>query len=125
MSEYLPGVCNIGPTEITRRRRAGHVGALATVALLSILVSTHSPRWSRLLAALPASLSASGYIQARSHFCAGFGSRGLFNFGPVGETLNVADPEARALDKAASRRIGLQSAGIGIVVAAVAVALPR
>jgi hypothetical protein len=125
MSEYLPGVCNSGPTEITRRRRAGHVGALATVALLSILVSTHSPRWSRLLAALPASLSASGYIQARSHFCAGFGSRGLFNFGPVGETLNVADPEARALDKAASRRIGLQSAGIGIVVAAVAVALPR
>ena len=28
-AEYEPGVCNIGPAEIARRRRAGHVGLLA------------------------------------------------------------------------------------------------
>jgi hypothetical protein len=33
--EYRPGVCNIGPAEIARRRRAGHVGLLVTVAALA------------------------------------------------------------------------------------------
>lgn len=70
-------------------------------------------------------MSASGYIQARSAFCAGFGSRGVFNFGPVGQTQAIADPESRDLDAAASRRIGLQSAGIGIAVGAVSMTLPR
>ena len=36
---YQPGVCNIGPAEIARRRRAGHTGLLATVALFAILVA--------------------------------------------------------------------------------------
>ena len=30
-SEYRPGVCNIGPAEIARRRMAGHVGLVATL----------------------------------------------------------------------------------------------
>lgn len=124
MSEYQPGVCNIGPAEIARRRRAGHGGALAAAALLSVLTLTRAPRSSRLLVALPAAVSASGYIQARSHFCAGFGSRGVFNFGSLGQTSEVVDPEARAIDAARSRRIGLQSAAIGLAVAGAAVALP-
>ncbi len=35
-SEYRPGTCNIGPAEIGRRRRAGHVGLLATLGLASL-----------------------------------------------------------------------------------------
>ena len=124
MSEYQPGACNIGPAEIARRRQAGHVGATASALLLLVLAGTHAPRWSRLLVALPATMSASGYLQARSRFCAGFGSRGVFNFGPLGRTEQVEDPDARALDAAKSRRIGLQSVAIGIGVAALAVALP-
>ena len=27
-ASYRPGVCNIGPAEITRRRMAGHVGLI-------------------------------------------------------------------------------------------------
>ena len=30
--DYQPGVCNIGPAEIARRRRAGHIGLIAAVA---------------------------------------------------------------------------------------------
>ena len=33
-TRYEPGVCNIGPAEIARRRRSGHVGALITIGLL-------------------------------------------------------------------------------------------
>ena len=76
VSSYQPGVCNIGPAEIARRRRSGHVGVLASVVLLVLLVAIDAPPLARLLVALPAAGAASGYLQAWFHFCAGFGSRG-------------------------------------------------
>lgn len=121
---YVPGVCNIGTEEIARRRRAGHVGAAVTAGLLAVLLATRAPRLARLVVALPAAGAASGYVQARSRFCAGFGSRGLYNFGPLGQEQDVPDAEARALDRARARGIGLTSLGIGVAVGALAVALP-
>ena len=32
-TEYIPGVCNIGPAEIGRRRQIGWVGSGATILL--------------------------------------------------------------------------------------------
>jgi hypothetical protein len=125
VSEYRPGVCNIGPEEIAMRRRSGHVAAAATVSLLSILVATNAPRWTRLFVGLPAAGAASGYLQARAHFCAGFGSRGVYNFGPVGEVQKVTDADDLAADKRTSRRIALQSGAVGLVAAAAAFGLPR
>ncbi len=121
---YRPGVCNIGPEEIARRRMVGHVGAVATVALLAVLVAIGAPPPVRLLVALPAAGSASGYLQAWLRFCAGFGARGVFNFGSLGSTDQVVDAEARARDRARSNRIGLASLAIGVAVALLAVALP-
>jgi len=121
---YQPGVCNIGPEEIARRRRAGHIGLLVTLAVLAVLVVVHAPPLARLVAILPAAGSASGYLQAWLKFCAGFGSRGIFNFGQLGESTAVDDADARARDRRSSRQIGLASLGIGIVVGIVAVLLP-
>jgi hypothetical protein len=122
--EYRPGVCNIGPAEIAQRRMAGHVGLVATVGLLALLVAIDAPPLTRLLAILPAAISASGYLQAWLKFCAGFGSRGIFNFGSVGETAPVADAEARAIDRRRSRQISLWALAIGVLVAVVATLLP-
>lgn len=123
--EYQPGTCNIGPAEIARRRRAGHVGALATVALLGAFLAIGAPPVVRLLVALPAAGAASGYLQAWLHFCAGFGSRGVFNFGELGRTEAVQDPVARERDRARSMQVGLASLGIGVIVGVVAGVLPR
>ena len=123
-SEYRPGVCNIGPAEIARRRMAGHVGLIATLALLAVLIVIDAPPVTRLLLVLPAAASASGYLQAWLKFCAGFGSRGIFNFGNVGESATVADAEARAMDRRRSRQIGLRARAVGVVVGVVAVLLP-
>jgi hypothetical protein len=123
-SEYRPGICNIGPAEITRRRRAGHVGLLATIVVLAALVAIGAPPVARLLVGLPAALSASGYLQAWLRFCAGFGSRGVFNFGALGPTQAVVDPAARARDRARARQIGLASLVIGVAIAVVAAVLP-
>jgi hypothetical protein len=123
-TRYQPGICNIGPAEIARRRRAGHVGLIAAVALLTVLIAIGAPPLARLFVALPAAAAASGYLQARLKFCAGFGSRGIFNFGPVGQTEQAPEGNARARDRARSRQIGLASLAIGVAVGVLAMILP-
>lgn len=123
-ARYQPGVCNIGPAEISRRRRAGHIGLLVTAVLFAALVAIHVPPLARLLVALPAAGAASGYLQAVLKFCAGFGSRGIFNFGQLGQTEQVVDPAAQARDRRRANEILLGSVAIGLVVGVVAVLLP-
>ena len=73
---------------------------------------------------LPAAVSASGYLQAWLKFCAGFGSRGVFNFGALGSAIEVSDEKALDLDRRKARQIGIASLATGIVVAVIAVLLP-
>jgi hypothetical protein len=122
--QYQPGVCNIGPAEIRRRRRTGHVGLVATIVLLAVLIAIDAPPLSRLLVGIPAMLSASGYLQAWLKFCAGFAQIGVYNFGERGEMQKIVDPEAHRRDLARGRRIVLGAAVIGAAVALVAVLLP-
>ena len=63
-------------------------------------------------------LSAEGFQQAEFHFCASFGSRGLYNFGSeVGKTETVDQAEFRQKDQRKALLISLYSALIGIAVA--------
>jgi hypothetical protein len=122
--EYRPGVCNIGPAEIARRRRSGHVGLVASIVLFAVLVAIGAPPLFRLLLVLPVAVSASGYLQAYLKFCAGFGATGVYNFGETGTTDRVTDAAAKALDRAKAYRISIASFAIGLAVAVVAVLLP-
>lgn len=122
--EYRPGICNIGPAEISRRWRAGHIGLLVTVVVLAALIAGHVPPLVRLIVALPAAGAASGYLQAILKFCAGFASRGIFNFGQLGQTEQVVDAAAHRRDQARANRILLASLGIGLVAGILAVLLP-
>ncbi|HUG47181.1 MAG TPA: hypothetical protein VMP67_02090 [Candidatus Limnocylindria bacterium] len=123
-ASYRAGVCNIGRDEIARRRRAGHVGLALTLGGCVVLLGIGAPPLSRIVLALPAAVAASGYLQARLKFCAGFGSRGIFNFDTVGQSEQVVDEEARRRDRAKATQIGLASLAIGVAVGVVAVALP-
>ena len=121
---YQPGVCNIGPAEIARRRRSGHVGLLISVVLLAVLLAAGAPHWLRLALVLPVAVSAAGYLQARFHFCARFGSAGVYNFEAVGSVVQVADPAARARDRRSSLEIGLASLAIGLAAGILAALAP-
>ena len=101
-AEYVPGRCNIGPEEIARRRRAGHVGAAATLALLGVLIAIDAPPLGRLLVGIPA----------------------IGAFGRAGRTTAVADPAARARDRHRSLEITAMSVGIGAAVGIAAALLP-
>jgi hypothetical protein len=121
---YVPGQCNIGQAEIAGRRRAGHVGVVATIGLLGILIVIGAPPLARLLVALPAAVAASGYLQARLRFCAAFGARGVYNFDQMGSTIQIAESEARRRDRARATQIGIASGLIGLAVGIAAVLLP-
>lgn len=122
---YQPGSCNIGPAEIARRRRFGHLAAVASVALLGALVVSGAPRGTRMAVAVPVTGAAVGYLQARLRFCAAYGFLGVFNFGNPGDVDPVADLEARGRDRARATQIGLASLAIGLVAGIAAVLLPR
>lgn len=121
---YIPGVCNIGPAEIQRRRSAGIGGAVATGAVIAATVLTGVPKPLRLLAILPAAGAATGFIQAATHFCAGFGMRGVFNFGATGTTDTIEQAEFRAEDQAKAKRILAASLAIGAGVGGATLLLP-
>lgn len=111
IAAYQPGSCNIGPAEIARRRRAGHIALFATVVLFAVLLAIDAPPLARFIVALPVAGAASGYLQAWVRFCAGFGSRGIFNFGQLGQTVQVTDADAlgdpvSSAGRAVPRRVG-------------------
>ncbi len=122
--DYRPGVCNIGPAEIARRRRSGHIGVVLTLVTLAVLVAIDAPDAARLLVGLPAAMAATGYLQAWFKFCVAFGSAGVFNFDAIGGTERIADPAARSRDRARALRIGLLAAGVGVAIAVVSFAVP-
>ncbi len=116
--EYVPGACNIGAAETAQRRAFGWIALAITAVLwaIFILLGVGAP-W-RLFLLLPAAGSASGFLQAAFHFCANFGMRGVFNFGPqVGNTDTVEQAEFRAKDRRKAQQIILLSLLVGVVVA--------
>jgi hypothetical protein len=117
-SEYVPGVCNIGPAEIKKRRQSGWLGLGVTLLAWVLFLVFRVPAPWRLLLFFPAAVGASGFFQAALHFCAAFGMRGVFNFGSeAGKTDTVEQAEFRIKDRNKSRQISLYSALVGIAVA--------
>jgi hypothetical protein len=123
-NQYIPGVCNIGPAEITKRRQLGWIGLIATIVSLVLLILLNASKPTRLIVFLPVALSSSGFLQAYLHFCAGFGSQGLYNFdSKVGKADSVDQAEFRAKDRRKALQIFGGSAAIGLVVAIASVLL--
>jgi hypothetical protein len=64
-------------------------------------------------------MAAQGFLQAAFHFCVGFASRGLFNFGELGHEESVDQAEFRKADQ----RKALQISGLAFLAAAVVAAV--
>ena len=122
---YIPGVCNIGPAEIRVRRMTGYIGLVITIALFVLFYLVPVEPSLRLLTFLPATLAASGFLQAYLHFCAKFGMSGLFN---VGEDLqhqeSIDQLEYRKKDQRKAITIIFGALFVGALVAVVAYFLP-
>ena len=115
--EYVAGACNIGPEEITRRKRAAAAGFAATLFLGVALLALGSPSGlgPRLLIALPLTGAAIGWIQARRRFCMAYGLAGTFNLEKIGNMSRVAGAAALAADRRTALIIAAQGLAIGVL----------
>lgn len=115
-NKYQAGICNIGPEEKRKRMNAGYTGAIVTILLWIFFIVANAPRGYRLLTALPAIISAVGFIQASMNFCAYFGLASVFNFGKVGIQTKVEDENFRQLDRHKAFQILIYSVLVGLLV---------
>ena len=115
--KYIPGVCNIGSAEIKKRKQAGWMGLIVTAIVWGVFIRFDVPAVWRLTLALPAMMSATGFLQAYMHFCVYFGFWNLFNFGEVGSSDTVEQAEFRAKDRRRAWQIILYAVLVGAAVA--------
>ncbi len=122
--KYVPGVCNIGKSEIARRQAAGWIGLALTLVLFGVLAFIDTPRSWRLLIFIPAMMAAIGFFQARMRFCAYFGIRGVYNFEDVGKTGSVLELEFREKDRRRAWQIIIYSIIAAVLITTLAYYLP-
>jgi hypothetical protein len=123
MSNYQAGACNIGPSEIKRRRQGALVGAVLFAVTTLLFVVTDASTSTRLVSFIPALLFAVGMIQSKRRFCVAYGFMGVFSFEKLGDTKKVTVNQDLKADKKYAVKLLLQSVAIAIVLTALVVLL--
>ncbi|MEN9325131.1 MAG: hypothetical protein RL414_885 [Actinomycetota bacterium] len=121
---YIPGTCNIGPSEIRRRRIVMWLGCALSIVTLASFQQSNASRMDRLSIFLPALVFSVGFVQTRKKFCLAFGFMGAFNFGKVGAISKVVSPEQRAADRRTALVIAGQALLMTLAIVAITVAMP-
>ena len=123
MSNYQAGACNIGPSEIKRRRQGALVGAILFAVTTILFVVTDASTSTRLVTFIPALLFAVGMIQSKRKFCVAYGFMGVFSFEKLGDTKKVTINQDLIADKKYAVKLLLQSVAIAIVLTALVIVL--
>ena len=123
MSNYQAGACNIGPSEIKRRRQGALVGAVLFAITTILFVVTDASTSTRLVTFIPALLFAVGMIQSKRRFCVAYGFMGVFSFEKLGDTKKVTVNKDLKADKKYAVKLLLQSVAIAIVLTALVILL--
>ena len=123
MSNYQAGVCNIGPSEIKRRRQGALVGAILFAVTTILFVVTDASTSTRLVTFIPALLFAVGMIQSKRKFCVAYGFMGVFSFEKLGDTKKITVNQDLKADKKYAVKLLLQSVAIAIVLTALVILL--
>ena len=123
MSNYQAGACNIGPSEIKRRRQGALVGAILFAITTILFVVTDASTSTRLVTFIPALLFAVGMIQSKRRFCVAYGFMGVFSFEKLGDTKKITVNQDLKADKKYAVKLLLQSVAIAIVLTALVILL--
>lgn len=123
MSNYQAGACNIGPSEIKRRRQGALVGAVLFAITTILFVVTNASTSTRLVTFIPALLFAVGMIQSKRRFCVAYGFMGVFSFEKLGDTKKVTVNQDLKADKKYAVKLLLQSVAIAIVLTVLVILL--
>lgn len=116
-SRYTPGVCNINPVEIRRRRIMGHVMAAVAILLSTALILFSVPWYLHTLPAVAVGVAAFSYFQAHDRFCAAYALAGK-QHADDGNVVAVTDIDAKKADQKHAAKLALQAVAIALVTAA-------
>ena len=106
MSEYISGACNIGPSEIKRRKQGALLGAiLYFISVITVAATNMSPY----ISFIPALLFAIGYFQSKKKFCVAYGFLGIFNFEKLGNTKKISVNQDLIADRKYAVKLLFQS----------------
>lgn len=122
--EYIPGTCNIGPSEIKARRNSAIVFSTIAIALIILLPCIHAGKLWRVTLFIPAASAGISFQQLYFRFCVNFGLRGVFNFGEIGKTFSVEQKEYFKIDRMKARRMIITGIIFGIIVSVIFYLLP-
>lgn len=115
MTEYEPGVCNIGAGEQRLRYGLGAVSFAATLVLLVAVYALSLPTILLLATFVPLFGATEGYYQGRLGFCAGFGLLGVYDVSDDGDDRTVvSDADARRRDRRRALQIHAYAAGTAL-----------
>ena len=121
---YIPGTCNLGAGEISRRRMVAAIGFVLSLSAFTAFVTTSASRETRFAIFIPLLVMTIGWVQSRKKFCLAYGLAGTFNFGKMGQISRVADPADRAADRKTALVIFGQSTLYAAALTLLVVALP-
>ena len=121
---YIPGTCNLGAGEISRRRMVAAIGFVLSLSAFTALVTTSASRETRFGIFVPLFVMTIGWVKSRKKFCLAYGLTGTFNFGKMGQISRVANPADRAADRRTALLIFGQSALYAAALTLLVVALP-
>ncbi len=122
--DYRPGVCNIGPREIAKRRAYGIAGVITSVVLGAALIAVDAPAIARAIVVIPLWGAIISLEQARRKFCAGFAYAGIRSVNGSDATESVRDKADLAADRAAARTMVAYCGVIAFAIVGVFVVLP-
>ena len=114
-SKYQAGVCNIGPDEINKRKRAFYFSFLGTSILVVITILIELSQLWRLLLFFPITATVINYLQVRYKFCVYFGFFSIWNFDDLGGSKKVNNVEDHKKDLLKVRKMFLLSGLIGLI----------
>ena len=93
---YQPGLCNIGPDEIQKRKRIGYIGTALTFLFIASFFLFNLPEVWKWIIFGPVVYGVSGFVQARRKFCFLFGISGISK--TTQTYVRTKTPEAKSAD---------------------------
>ncbi|MCE7736478.1 MAG: hypothetical protein GPJ54_16475 [Candidatus Heimdallarchaeota archaeon] len=90
-TEYQAGVCNIGPSEIAKRKHNFYISLLGTIISFILLIFLELSQLWKLFIFVPLFITMVTYLQVRNKFCVTFGYLSVVNFGekPIAKELRI------------------------------------
>jgi len=121
---YIPGTCNIGNEQLTKRKQFAVKCILGTLLCILFLQLFHLNKMWRLPVFILFTASAIGVQQVFYKFCYVFGLKGLYGFLEADKVKSVEGEEYRKLDRAKARRMLISSLLIGLILTVIYYFLP-